>query len=393
MNFSSQEIPPSPNGKSPRLHRRRQVYFPELNDPQQAETLENLAKSVAPTFDFFTYSLLSGVLMAAGILLRSLPLIVAAALAAPMMAPLLGLQLSIAAGSQKLFFRSAAGMLLGMGLVFVAGMVGGLTAYPPGWQPEPFSSPTFILPVDTWLIFIAGVLLTAMLFLQQKPASRLASALLAFTLYGEVSLCGVLVGRNMASACFTPLLNTALMLSAGIALGSVPFIVSGYRPSRRGGYLLPAILFLLALAIGGGQIAAPAQSPWSVLPFLMHPTATAAATPLPSRVPTATHTPTPRIPTATSTPSVTPSPTPDPAVIRVVNVDDQDSARLRESPGFTSPLVTMIPNGETVRLLGGSQVVDGVTWVEVIDKDGTIGWMVQTVFDTPTPAPLRTITP
>ena len=40
----------------------------------------------------------------------------------------------------------------------------------------------------------------------------------------------------------------------------------------------------------------------------------------------------------------------------------------------------MIPNGESVKYLGNNQVIDGVTWIEVSTKDGTIGWMVQTVF-------------
>ncbi len=390
MNFSSQEIPPDLNAHPTRLHRRRQVYFPHLSDPQQVETLENLARQVAPTFDFFTYSILAGALLTAGLLLKSLPLLTAGAAVAPFMAPLLGMQLGLAAGSTRLFFRSFGGLLLGISLVLICGVVAGSTGYPPAWNPFPLSAFRNTIPLDTIFLLLASVIVTTILFLQEKSSSRIASVVLAFFIYTEVSLCGIWLGRGSLVNSMQPLTLTGLMILAAASLGCIPFIISGYRQAHKIGYLVPLALFFLAVLMIWKHTSG---TPIGKTPPILFQTAT--VTPSPSISPTIqaslTSTPSKVIPTSTRKPTNTT--TPDSRDILVVNVEGQAIARLRSEPGYNKPVLLMIPNGESVKFLGNNQVIDGVTWIEVSTKDGTIGWMVQTVFDTPTPAPLLTVTP
>lgn len=392
MNFSSQEIPPDPNAQPPRLHRRRQVYFPHLSDPQRVDTLENLARQVAPTFDFFTYSLLAGALLAAGLLLKSLPLLIAGAAVTPFMAPLLGMQLGLAAGSARLFFRSLGGLILGVCLVLICGIVAGLTGYPLEWNPIPLSAFDFKLPLDTILIMMVGVFTTTVLFLQEKSSARIASVASAFFIYSEISLCGIWLGRGSPVNGIQPINLAGLMILAAASLGCIPFIISGYRQARKIGYLIPLALLMLAVLMIWGQTSG---TPFVTLPRSLYQTAT--VTPSPSIPPTIqaslTSTPSRVSPTSTRNPTSSATPTPDNRDILVVNVEGQTIARLRSEPGYSNPVLLMIPNGESVKYLGNNQVIDGVTWIEVSTKDGTIGWMVQTVFDTPTPAPLLTVTP
>lgn len=392
MNFSSQEIPPEPNAQPPRLHRRRQVYFPHLSDPQRVDTLENLARQVAPTFDFFTYSLLAGALLAAGLLLKSLPLLIAGAAVTPFMAPLLGMQLGLAAGSVRLFFRSFGGLMLGVCLVLICGIVAGLTGYPLEWKPIPLSAFYSNVPLDTILLMMLGVFTTTVLFLQEKSSTRIASVVEAFFIYTEVSLCGIWLGRGSIVNSIQPISLAGLMIFVAASLGCIPFIISGYRQARKIGYLIPLALLMLAILMSWGQVSG---TPDIIMPLGLSRTAKVTSTPSisPTIQASLTSIPSRVSPTSTIKPTNTATPTPDNRDILVVNVEGQTIARLRSQPGYNNPVLLMIPNGESVKYLGNNQVVDGVSWIEVSTKDGTIGWMVQTVFDTPTPAPLFTVTP
>ena len=116
-------------------------------------------------------------------------------------------------------------------------------------------------------------------------------------------------------------------------------------------------------------------------------------TPTPTSTPTNTAgpslTPTP-LPSATSTrtptPTSTPTSTPTPGLVQVV-VTDIPPRRLYQTPG--GAVIGQIRAGQMLTLLYGRQERDGLIWVEVMDDEGRIGWVLEfyLVLVTPTPSP------
>ncbi|HSG43000.1 MAG TPA: DUF389 domain-containing protein [Anaerolineales bacterium] len=115
------------------------------------------------------------------------------------------------------------------------------------------------------------------------------------------------------------------------------------------------------------------------------PTFTATATPVTVTI-TSTSTPTA---SATSTPSATPIPptfTPTPSLARMTNTLD-----LLQSPG--GPSIGRLRTGDYITVLYGSEVFDGLVWLEVMDVDGRIGWIPQINLSVVTLTPSVTLEP
>ncbi|MBK5106623.1 MAG: DUF389 domain-containing protein [Anaerolineales bacterium] len=123
------------------------------------------------------------------------------------------------------------------------------------------------------------------------------------------------------------------------------------------------------------------------------PTATRTVTPTRTATATATQTPTnTQTPTATNTATNTPTPS-----VALVARTFGDGLRLRAYP--EGPIIGTMREGEPLIVLYGIQTVNGLVWIEVIDKEGRIGWVPQrftvivTVTPTPTTTPTRTPRP
>ncbi len=114
-------------------------------------------------------------------------------------------------------------------------------------------------------------------------------------------------------------------------------------------------------------------------------TAAATDTPAapPSITPSATRTQRPpsATPTLTRMPSATPAVTVTPLAALPADVRalatislQGASARLRTAPG--GDIIAAIPGGATVQLLKQpSRVLDGITWVQIRDENGVVGWV------------------
>jgi hypothetical protein len=133
------------------------------------------------------------------------------------------------------------------------------------------------------------------------------------------------------------------------------------------------VVFILGLSALNGmrtsaRIAAVAPTP-SPLPL----------PPLRVASPGPTSGPTPStVPAVVSAPSPIPSNTPLTRTARVTS-GGQGGANLRREPSMTSPLVTVVPEGAAVRILGPEQrSADGQLWRQVEDSRGQQGWMVAT---------------
>lgn len=134
-------------------------------------------------------------------------------------------------------------------------------------------------------------------------------------------------------------------------------------------------------------------------PTITHtPTTTTTSTPGPSPTLTnsPTHTQTATLTgTATSTASLTPtnSPTPtDTPTPSLAHVSGfiMPGLRLRQSPN--GPIIATLLQEKPIRILYGSEIVDGLLWVEVEDYEGRIGWVPLIYLITTTPAPTATMT-
>ena len=116
------------------------------------------------------------------------------------------------------------------------------------------------------------------------------------------------------------------------------------------------------------------------------PTATRTATPTRTATATATQTPTNTLtPTATNTATNTPTPS-----VALVDQTLGRGLRLRQYP--EGPIIGTMREGDPLIVLYGIQTVNGLVWIEVIDKDGRVGWVPQmfTVIVTVTPTPSAT---
>ena len=131
------------------------------------------------------------------------------------------------------------------------------------------------------------------------------------------------------------------------------------------------------------------------VPPTLTPTPTMGPSPTPTRTatPTSTATPTPtQTPTNTATPTATntPTTTPTPSVALVAQTLGR-GLRLRQYP--EGPIIGTMREGDPLIVLYGIEIVNGLVWIEVQDKDGRIGWVPQMYTAIVTLTPTPSITP
>lgn len=101
------------------------------------------------------------------------------------------------------------------------------------------------------------------------------------------------------------------------------------------------------------------------------PTATRTSTPSPTTTATATNTSTPtNTPTMTSTPTMTATP----AIAKAWSTG-LPNMRMRQWP--EGPEIALVRHNQSLTVLYGIQIVNGLVWVEVQDAEGRIGWIPQ----------------
>jgi uncharacterized hydrophobic protein (TIGR00271 family) len=144
-----------------------------------------------------------------------------------------------------------------------------------------------------------------------------------------------------------------------------------------------------------------------LIPPTYTPTPTITLTPTPGPSPTPTYTPTPRptlTPTLTNTatPTFTPTNTstatftPTPALAQVYNTE-LPGLYMRQWPA--GPVIARLRYRESLTLLYGYEIVDGIVWIEVMDKEGRVGWVPEvylvtvTLTATSTPTSTSTLSP
>lgn len=403
MSLPTFEPLPDGNSGNPAGTRRRRSAAIPPGASDRGKFLHDLSLRMVPTFDYFLFTLLAGVILVVAFLFDSPALYVLAVLLAPFMAPAVGISLGTIAGSLPFVLRSLGSLLAGCLIMFLCGLLAGWAAqllpernYWFAYQFSAFHWPDL-------LVVVIGAGLAAYLVLRapaQKPL--VASVAIAYGLYLPAGVAGFGLSGNAAGLWPNAL---AVLITHGIWVAlaaSLVLALAGLRPLNGVGYGL-GFLYLLGgiIAVVFSSVSVP-QTPDIMFPkplgtlapggdfVLFEPSVTPSLTtsPLPSQTmvpPTLTITPTRTLlPTQTATQTITPHPTP---VWARINASEGGGAFIREEPNYNAPVVQSILNETLVEVLPEVVEDGGVAWVQIRMADGKTGWIVRALLRTATPAP------
>lgn len=382
----------SPEEERPRRRRRARGWRVPLEEGEKHALVSALTERVLPTSDFFLFILLSAILACLGFALHSTTLLVAAALVAPLFAPLAGISFGLASSLAGYVGRNLLGVFLGMALAFLAAALMGAACrlILPSAQLVAAASPG-VNWVDLVIALVASLWMASRL--ARKPGeARLPSAVLSYLVLIPVMAAGWNWAWIGPQASQVPILSALATLFLAIVGSQLMFLFLGVRPSPESlgvwasvlGAIISIDLCVLAL-VGLGS-----RSPLALA-------ARPVSTPQPSLIlaPTRTASPSPTVaPTETALPSLTPTPTSQPAaavtstpipVAGVIYGTKGKGAMLRDQPAGT--VVSSLEEGVEVQMIGESQSVAGLDWALVRDAQGHQGWLALQFFATVTPTP------
>ena len=244
-NEPTQSPEPHPESRiSARARRRRarRTFFPKDAQGRTA-VIASLAKRVYPTYELFIYSLLCGTVLGVGYLFDSYGVLVLGILFAPVMAPWFGLILSSISGMPRLFFQTAAGLLVSAALVFGASALAGLASRL--ILPHTFNA-AFTVSRLWWpeLIVLAfGAILLTISFVRSESKPYLASVILAYGLFMPLSASGFGVGNGIGDLWPHGALVSLVHLAWVGILGLLTLAVLRFRPLSAVGYLFTLGVF------------------------------------------------------------------------------------------------------------------------------------------------------
>ena len=397
MNLPSIEpiLPEDPDSLPPARRRRsRRINFSGTSQNERAEFLSDVAHRVTPSIDFFLFTLLSGVAVAAALVLDSPAMFLLAVLLAPFLAPVMGLAFGTLLGSPGFFLQA-----------FVAILFGGLTQFGmgalAGWAVQ-FFQPVMVTQANlhaafSWpdvLLVTLGAGLTTFLLVRSPDSKPLISNVaLVYVLYLPIAVAGFGLTSGAPGLWPDGVIVFAVHLAWAVLVGAIVLAVLRLRPLNLFGYTITTSLVLVcilaAVAILGygtarqQQLALP--PPGIALPSHT-PTVTDTRIPTDTPVPpTMTITPTNTlVPSATPTLTLTPVPTP---LWAKVFAPQSNGVLVRLEPNGTSKIVASLLNDNLVEVLPEIVQDGSVTWVHVRINGTTLGWINQSLLITATPAP------
>jgi hypothetical protein len=392
----SDNIPDDPDLLPPARRRRARRLLAPLEVDERAIVLDQVRRRTSPSFDFFLFSVIAGIIFSVGIMLDSPVVLVLGAIFAPLMAPVIGLSLATVVGSYKFFARSLVALAIGSIMVFIVGVGAGYLGQV--WVPtslnQAYSSAE--LSVINFIVLTVGAVFTAATMAHHERSPAAPSVALAYTLYLPLIAAGFGLGSGVPHLFPDGLVVFAIHLAWGVLLGAITLAILGFRPMTILGYTLGGVVTLIGLATVLGVGAYSTTLGWFGAPLAVPtytPTATYTLTPIP---PTATRTATPvpptLTPTFTQTPTLTPTPTETstPTTVPVyARIGPEQGALIRTGIGFDTPIVyPPVMQGTLVQLLGDAVDKDRYTWVHVrVIEDGREGWVLESLLLIATPEP------
>ena len=370
--------------------RRARRMLTQLRADERENFLEGLAKLVSPGIDFFILALVAGIALGFGFRFDQRALLVAGALIAPRMAPLLGIALSAVSGSPRYFLRmlvsfSVASLILAV----VAGLIGGL--------PFEDNPPYFLAQghiklnlIDFAIVMVAAVLITVKLSREERIAP-LPSTAIAYELMLPLAAGAIGLMQGDPELWQGALLTFGLHLVWTIVVSASTLAVLGFRPLTGASYSLAAAVVLLGLValLGATSLGASVLTALPTPTGTPTPTATATVTPTITLTPTITHTPTiTATATVTPTATATSTATPQPAL---VSQTGGTGAVVRVTPDPAAAHVGFVNEGTDMLILDGPEMLEDSVWwfVRYTNQLGETreGWLQGDYLATATPGP------
>ena len=392
----TEHIPDDPDLMPPARRRRARRLLAPLDADERAIVLDQFRRRTSPSFDFFLFSIVSGIIFCIGLILDSPAVLVLGGVFAPLMAPVIGLSFGTVIGSYKLFARSLVGVVIGGLLVFGLGFASGFLAHI--WVPNALTHAYLNaeFSVINIIVLSVGAVFTAATMAHHERSPAAPNVALAYSLYLPLAVAGYGLSNGAPHLFPDGLVVFAIHLAWGALLGAITLAILGFHPMTFLGYTLGGAVTLLGIALVFGFAAFSTTLGWFGSPLAVPtytPTHTATLTPIP---PTSTNTYTPIpptiTPTVTLTPTITPTPTetntPTPVPV-YARIGPEEGAMLHSGPGFDSPIIYPgIMQGILVKLLGDTVEIEGYTWVQVlVVEDGREGWILQSLLSIATPEP------
>lgn len=380
-----------------RRRARRTLFVPGIDD--RTALLDDLARRSVPSFEFYIFSLLSGILLGAGYLLDSHALLLLGLLLAPLLTPWVGLTLAAISGGWRFFLQTAGSLFVAFLLAFSASALVGLAGRL--FLPLPLFNAD--IHAHLWwpdlLIVAVGAILLELAFVRGERRPLLPSILLAYGLFLPLSAAGFGLGLGATPLWPDGILVSLTHLTLATLAGIIILALLRFKPRTAPGYLLPLLLGLVCLSALivftglAGWIISRAEPP--VPDFTSTPLGLVSPTPgLPPSAtpgaPTLTSTP---LPSETPLPTPTNTPTPSYAVIAA---SEGGGAKVRTEPGG-GQVLTVLLNGIIVEVRPEIRTVDSIAWVRIRTATGLEGWVLQGVLvaatSAPSPIPTLRLTP
>ncbi len=236
----------------PRARRRRarRMLVPLAAD-ERAALLDSLARRAFPSFEFFLFAFLCGVILGAAYLLNAPALLLLGILLAPLLTPWVGVMLATVTGSWRFFFLTLGVLLVAGGLVFLTGALAGMAGRL--WENLPFYYAR--IHAQLWwpdlLVVALGAALLAISFVRSEQKPILASVMLAYGLFLPISAAGIGlgIGKDINGVMLWPngLLVSLVHLALAMVVGGIVLMVMHFKPMKASGYILPVFIGLLSL--------------------------------------------------------------------------------------------------------------------------------------------------
>ncbi len=280
------------------------------------------------------------------------------------------------------------------GLVFLVGLLGGLA----GRILRPIELTYAVSHAQvSWshlIVLVVGTILSVVAVARQKSSPVLPSVALAYELFIPLAVAGYGLGNKVPYLWPDGLVVFGTHLAIVSLVGTVVFVILGFRPLTFLGYTLGSVVTILGVILLVGlssagaivveNVALPTPSPTpptpTTTPSPVPPSLTPTETPLPP-----TGTPSPTL-TITPTPSPTNSPTPSPTPIyAIINAPEQSGAIIRTGPSFEADFLTSLLNGNAVEIIDPNPVEDdkGYSWLHVrlFTEGREEGWVLESLID------------
>ncbi len=382
-------------GTSRRRKRPTRPMILRLDAGELGQRFESMAYRAAPTFDFFLFSLLTGVILGLGYLFDAPAVLLLGVVIAPVLTPWVGAMLAAVTGETAFLKQTMGGFLAALlVMVFTTGLLAGFVS-----RLLPSIATTQLqlhaqLSLFDLLLVAAGTVALTLAFVQSEEKPLLPSLLVAYTLYLPASAAGFGMGGGIENIGVQALMVLLAHLAISAVVALLVFYYMGFRPLETTGYVVLGLIALGSLALTVAIFAwgtNPRGGPTFGTPVGPNVTAATLVRPTATSVPTTTPTPTKRQFTPTASLTAGPTAIPTPIYGRI----GKRGVYLQDEPGGTA--ITTLDSGYLVEFLPDSpSVLEGTTWVRVLAKTPNrdlVGWVRLDFILTATPSSATQVAP